>query len=78
MKRLLQILAIAVVATIGLGYFYKYQKDAVTGDRLIGLAILALAFIVMPLFLVHRYRRKNFRDYLFTRKKEEETPGKDG
>lgn len=78
MKRLLQVLAIAVVATIGLGYFYKYQKDAATGDRFIGLAILALAFVVMPLFLVYRYRRKNLRDYLFTRKKEGKTPGKDG
>jgi hydrogenase-4 membrane subunit HyfE len=71
MKTTIKILAIAVVAAIATGYFFKSRDYTLTGDRIIGIAILALAFIVMPLFIFYRYRNKKVSDYFFRPKKRE-------
>lgn len=67
MKRLIQILFFLILAAIGTGYYFKWQEDHLTGDRIIGLAVLASAFILMPLFIFHRSKGKKFKDYTFTK-----------
>ncbi len=67
MKRFLQLLFILILAAIGVGYYYKWTNDHLTGDRIIGLAVLASAFILMPLFIFHRSKGKKFKDYTFTK-----------
>ena len=49
------------------------QSDA--GDRFIGLAVLLITLVIMPLFLIFRYRNKKLKDYIldFNKKNTENT-----
>ena len=67
MKHILRFLLIAILAAIGAGYYFKWQGNHLTGDRIVGLAVLASAFILMPLFIFHRSKGKKLKDYTFTK-----------
>ena len=67
MKRFLQILFFLILAAIGTGYYFKWHNDHPTGDLIIGLAILASAFILMPLFIFHQSKGKKLKDYTLTK-----------
>lgn len=70
MKRIVQIIFFCILIAIATGYFFKSKDDHLTGDRIIGLAVLAMAFILMPLFIFHRYKRSNIKNYMFPAKDE--------
>ncbi len=46
-----------------------------SGDKYVGMSILLLIFVIMPLFLFHRYRHKKMKDYIldFSKKNTENT-----
>ncbi|MBL7471869.1 hypothetical protein [Robertkochia sediminum] len=67
MKRFLQILFVLILGAIAVGYYFKWQNDHVTGDRIVGIAILTTAFILMPLFIFHRTKGKKLKDYTLTK-----------
>lgn len=71
LKRFILIIFIGIVIAIATGYFFKSRGDDLTGDRIIGMAVLALTFIVMPLFIFYRYRKTSINKYLFPGKREE-------
>ena len=62
MRTVLKILGILILAAIAVGFYFR-QEDVILGDRIIGLAVLAGAFILMPLFLYHRWKGKRLKDY---------------
>ncbi|XLS29426.1 hypothetical protein ACJD0Z_01070 [Flavobacteriaceae bacterium M23B6Z8] len=66
MKWIIRILFIAILSSVIIGYYFKNSGDHTSGDRLIGIAILASAFILMPVFIYHRSKGKNLKDYMFT------------
>ncbi|THD69451.1 hypothetical protein E7Z59_03745 [Robertkochia marina] len=66
MKRLLQALFFLILAAIGVGYYFKWQNDHLTGDRIVGIAVLTAAFVLMPLFIFHRSKGKKLKDYTLT------------
>ncbi len=66
MKWIIRFLFILIIGFIVIGYSYKNAGDHILGDRMVGLAILASAFILMPLFIYHRSKGKNLKDYMFT------------
>ncbi|WP_340076061.1 hypothetical protein [Leptobacterium sp. I13] len=66
MKRLIQILFIAIVLAIATGYYFKNNANNATGDIIIGIAVLVTAFILMPLFIYHRSKGKKIQDYMFS------------
>lgn len=66
MKWIIRILFVVILSTIGIGYYHKNTGDHHLGDSLIGIAILASAFILMPIFIYHRSKGKNLKDYMFT------------
>lgn len=63
MNTILKILGILILLAIGTGFYFKLNDDPLLGDRIIGIAVLASAFILMPLFLYHRWKGKNLKDY---------------
>lgn len=63
MNTIIKILAILIAIAIGTGFYYRIQDNLLLGDRIIGIAVLASAFILMPLFLYHRWRGKRLKDY---------------
>jgi len=63
MKHVLRFLLIAIIVGVGVGYYFKNTGDSPTGDKIIGISILALSFILMPLFIYHRYKNKDLSGY---------------
>ena len=63
MKLFMKILGISILIAIGVGFYFRLTDDLVTGDRIIGIAVLASAFILMPIFLFVRWRGKKLKDY---------------
>ena len=53
---------IAIAILIGL-YVMQVEKDEALGDKIIGLSVLASVFILLPMFLVLRWRGKKLKDY---------------
>jgi len=70
MKIALKIVLAAVIAFIIFGYYTNYQ-NAGEGEKFIGIGVLIFAFILMPLFVYHRYKNKSLEQYSFFPKKED-------
>ena len=47
--------------------FYIKPEDSATGDLLIGLSIVLGFFVVMPLFIYHRWKNRSVKDYMLTK-----------
>jgi hypothetical protein len=67
MNTILKILGILILIAIGTGFYYRTFEDVVLGDRIIGIAVLASAFILMPIFLYVRWKGKRLKDYTLTK-----------
>jgi len=67
MKTLIKILAISIFIAIGIGFYYRMNNDILLGDRIIGIAVLCSAFILMPIFLYVRWKGKKLSDYTLTK-----------
>ncbi|UAB81739.1 hypothetical protein INR76_02990 [Marixanthomonas sp. SCSIO 43207] len=66
MRILLSIIFIAIAGSAGYGFYIK-PEDYSTGELFIGLSIAGLFFIWMPIFIYHRWRKRNFKDYMLTK-----------
>ncbi|MDX1427231.1 hypothetical protein LDL76_06530 [Salegentibacter mishustinae] len=67
MNTILKILGILILIAIGVGFYYRTFEDVLLGDQIIGLAVLASAFILMPIFLYVRWKGKRLKDYTLTK-----------
>lgn len=75
MKYLIGILSILTISSIIIGLIFNTPYS----QKMIGIGVSGLFFLVFPLFIYHRWKDKNFEDYLLTkeniekmRKKEEQ------
>ncbi|MFC5047432.1 hypothetical protein ACFSTE_07110 [Aquimarina hainanensis] len=66
MKYIIRFLFIAVTIGIGVGYYFKNTGNHPTGDKCIGISILIASFLLMPLFIYHRWKDKKVKDYMLT------------
>lgn len=61
---LTKIVAIIIGITILIGFYVmQVQGDEALGDKIVGLSVLASVFILLPMFLVLRWRGKKLKDY---------------
>ena len=67
MKLVIKILAISILIAIGIGFYYRLNDNILLGDRIIGIAVLASAFVLMPIFLYVRWNGKKLSDYTLTK-----------
>lgn len=63
MKYILRFLLLSFFCLVGYGYFLKNSENP-EGDKWIGLGVLLLSLVLMPLFIFHRYRKKNIKDFV--------------
>ncbi|HAJ82835.1 MULTISPECIES: hypothetical protein [Zunongwangia] len=64
MKIVMKILVIAILIAIAVGFYFRIaEEDIATGDKIIGIAVLTASFVLMPIFLVVRWRGKKLEDY---------------
>ena len=68
MYLIMKILGILILGGVGTGFYYRLNDDLVFGDRIIGLSVLAFAFILMPIFLYVRWKGKKLEDYTLSDK----------
>lgn len=66
MKYIIRILFTIVVILVVIGYYFKNSGDHSTGDKLVGIGILVGSFILMPIFIYHRWKNKKIKDYMLT------------
>lgn len=67
MRALIKLVFLLIAAGFVLGAYFKYYEDAIVGERIIGISVLASAFVLMPLFLAHRWKGKRLQDYTLTK-----------
>lgn len=68
MKWFLKILVILILIAIATGFYFRINEEVLLGDRIIGVAVLVSAFILMPIFLYIRWRGKKLEDYTLSDK----------
>lgn len=62
MKKVLKIVLIIVIALISYGFYINFNNSG-TGEKFIGIGVVIFAFILMPLFIFHRYNGKDLSRY---------------
>jgi len=62
MKIVLRIVLLIVVVLIGFGV-YTNKVTNTEGEKFIGIGVVILAFILMPLFIYHRYNGRDLSRY---------------
>ena len=67
MKWVLRILGILILIALGVGFYFRIVDEISLGDKIIGVAVLVSAFVLMPIFLVVRWRGKKLSDYTLTK-----------
>jgi len=67
MKWIIRILFLGIISAIVAGYVLKSSGDHIAGDRIIGIAVLVSAFVLMPVFIYHRAKGKKLKDYMLTK-----------
>ncbi|MFN4762283.1 hypothetical protein ACKGJN_04090 [Gillisia sp. Q332] len=68
MNLVLKIIGVLILAAIGTGFYFRLNDDVLLGDKIIGVAVLASAFILMPIFLYVRWKGKKLEDYTLSDK----------
>ena len=63
MGTIIKILAILIFIAVLVGFYFRWEEEIILGDRIIGMAVLASSFILLPLFLYHRWNGKSLKDY---------------
>ena len=67
MRALIKLVFLLILAGFLLGSYFKLYESEIVGERIIGISVLARAFILMPLFLAHRWKGKRLQDYTLTK-----------
>lgn len=66
MKLLLKILLLIDIIGLCIGFYIKSENIA-QGELIIGLSLVLGFFIVMPIFIYHRWKNKNVKDYMLSK-----------
>ena len=68
MNTILKILSVSILIAVATGFYYQFYDDPATGDKILGLSVLAFSFVLLPLFLYHRWKGKKLEDYTLSDK----------
>ena len=64
LTKIIWVLFVSIVIAVGVGFYFRIiEENFATGDKIIGVAVLASCFILMPLFLFKTWRGKRLKDY---------------
>ena len=70
MKFVIIFVLLLTLGMLGTGFYLKNAGD-VNGEIVIGLGVLVVAFVLMPLFIYHRYKDKKMSDFTFEKFKKD-------
>ena len=63
MNLLLKILFVLFLGSMVVGFYMKFTNQE-NADIVIGLGVLFLSFILMPIFIYHRYQQGKYKKYV--------------
>lgn len=73
MRIILWICFIIMIIGFGSGFYIKIVQDnPEIGDKCIGISVLFSVFIFMPIFLYHRWKGKDVKNYILDKDKIDE------
>ena len=64
MKYVISTILIFVLGLLTYGFYIKNSGEG-NGEVIIGISVLIVAFILMPLFIYHRYKDKDLSSFKF-------------
>lgn len=70
MKNIVKIILIIVLLTLGTGLVLQYKGHPMA-EKIIGISVLLIVFVLLPFFLYYRYKDKNLNDYVLDKDKWE-------
>ena len=62
MKIIIRIVLLTVIVLIAFGIYTNTGSEG-EGEKLIGIGVVVFAFVLMPLFIYHRYNGKDLSKY---------------
>lgn len=62
MKYVISTVLIVILGMLTYGFYIKSTGD-VTGEIIVGIGVLLIAFVLMPLFIFHRYKDKDMSEF---------------
>ena len=66
-RRIIIIVLFFLITTLLVyGLYHKNQVDLIQGHRLVGIAVALGVFVLMPMFIYHRWKDKSVKDYMLT------------
>ena len=71
MKYFLYIIFLLIVTSVGFGFYCQSYGEPMA-ERLIGGGIAGLFFVLMPLFIYHRWKNRSIQDYMLTKENIEQ------
>ncbi len=72
MKYLFGFLLILIAVLLGVGFYVKNSMNFESGQILIGIGVLLIAFVLMPLFIFYRYKNKDLTGFKFKNSEKED------
>ena len=67
MKYFLRLLFLLIMTSLITGLYVNNTGDTLLGNKIIGFTVLTAAFVFIPIFLVHRWKGKNLKDYTLSK-----------
>ena len=67
MKYFLRLLFLLIMTSLITGLYVNNTGETLLGNKIIGFTVLTAAFVFMPIFLVHRWKGKNLKDYTLSK-----------
>ena len=67
-RRILIILIFFIAAgLLFYGFWHKNNLNEAVGHKMIGLSVIVGFFVLMPLFIYHRWKDRKVKDYMLTK-----------
>jgi hypothetical protein len=67
MKYFLRLLFLLIMTSLITGLYVNNKGNTLLGNKIVGFTVLTAAFVFMPIFLVHRWKGKNLKDYTLSK-----------
>lgn len=62
MKHIISTILVIVLGVLIYGFYVKSNGDT-NGEIIVGIGVLMIAFVLMPLFIYHRYKDKDLSSF---------------
>ena len=68
MKIILRVLFVLILLFLITGYYIKsIEESEIFGEKILGITVLFSVMIFLPVFLYHRWKDKDIRNYMLTK-----------